>query len=146
MGNQPGNNDFSYAGLEHIFEPIARCVRNYCEAFGISGQLAQCGPDEIARMAHDLRLRPAELVGLARKGPEAARLLPRMLVALGIDPKNLAVGNAAVLRDLQRLCIACGNKRICLHRIEGGTAAENYADFCPNAYTLDALFKSNSDP
>jgi Family of unknown function (DUF6455) len=91
-------------------------------------------------------VRPDELAGLARKGPQAARLLPKMLQALGVDPKELATENAIAMRDLQHICINCGNKRFCEHALAQGNAAENYWDFCPNALTLDALFKLNASP
>jgi hypothetical protein len=46
-------------------------------------------------------------------------------------------------RDLQRLCITCGDKRRCEYEIAAGTAAKNKHEFCPNAETLDRLFKTS---
>jgi hypothetical protein len=146
MGKKPATDNFGYQGLEYVFASIARWINNYREAFSTAGQLAECAPEEVARISRDLMIGPAELAGLARKGPEAAKLLPKMLLALGVDPKNLEDNNPAVLRDLQRLCITCGYKRSCEHALGDGKAADNYHDFCPNAFTLEALFKANANP
>jgi hypothetical protein len=32
------------------------------------------------------------------------------------------------------------NKKRCEHELANGTAGEHFRDFCPNAFTLDALF------
>jgi hypothetical protein len=63
-----------------------------------------------------------------------------MLIALAVDPEALAKSNPAVMRDLQRLCVACSQKGRCQHELAEGTAAEHFREFCPNAFTLDALF------
>jgi hypothetical protein len=43
------------------------------------------------------------------------------------------------MRDLQRLCISCSEKQRCAHELDVGSAAEHFRQYCPNAYTLDAL-------
>jgi transcriptional regulator with XRE-family HTH domain len=139
MSSQPVENA-SYAGLESILNVIAQWVRKYRYARGIRDELMNCGPDEVANIARGLGVSPSELVNLASKGPEAATSLQKMLLALGVDPKSLASDDPIMMRDLQRLCIACGHKRECEHDLAAGTAAENYRDYCPNAYTLDDLF------
>jgi hypothetical protein len=63
-----------------------------------------------------------------------------MLAALHVDPKALAEADPINMRDLQRLCITCGDKKRCEHELSNGTAAENFREYCPNALTLDALF------
>jgi pyrroloquinoline quinone (PQQ) biosynthesis protein C len=132
--------------VDNIFTAIARWINNYREAFSTNLQLAECGSDEVARIAHDLMIPRAELANLARRGPEGARLLSRMLVALGVDPKVLAESDPATMRDLQRLCVNCDYKRSCEHALAQGKAAESYREFCPNAFTLDALFGAKSNP
>jgi hypothetical protein len=46
------------------------------------------------------------------------------------------------MRDLQRICIACGHKGRCRHDLAAGTAPSHYRDYCPNAMSLDVLFRS----
>ena len=130
-----------YRGLDEILGAIAHWVSNYRKARAAQAELAKCGTDEVARIAHDLGVSSEELYNLAGKSADSADLLQKMLVALGVDPKALAHDDPTVMHDLQRLCVMCGHKQQCAHEFDVGTAAENYRKFCPNAYTLDALFK-----
>jgi hypothetical protein len=130
-----------YPALEMVLDTIAGWVRKFRHASGLRAELARCDSEEVARTAHDLGMSARELVGLASKGPHAADQLLKLLSALGIDPKALAFDEPATMRDLQRLCITCGHKGRCEHELAVGTAAESYRDFCPNAFTLEALRK-----
>jgi hypothetical protein len=130
----------TYPTLEPILDAIAHWVKNYRYAMGVRGELTRCDPAEVARTARDLGVSPRELADLASKGPHAADLLQELLVALGVDSKKLGLQDPATTRDLQRLCITCGNKRRCERELAAGTATQNYRSYCPNAFTLDALF------
>jgi hypothetical protein len=126
-----------------IFDAIANWVEKYRYAVGFSHELAHCGADEVARVAHDLGMSSDELVSLARQGPHAADQLPKLLRALGVDPHELASVEPATMRSLERVCITCGHKEQCEHDLAAGTAAQgNYSDYCPNAKSLAALFES----
>ena len=127
------------AGLDTIFESIARWVRNYRESLDNSRQLAQCSPEEVAAMANDLAVSSSDLMALAHKSPDSARLLYRMLAALGVDLAALAARDPMVMRDLERLCVSCSHKRQCAHDLAEGKGGAHYKDYCPNAYTLDML-------
>jgi len=135
-GNEP-----IYETLEPILDAIASWVKKYRYAAGLRGELARCGPDEVALTARELGLSADELWRIARKGPQAADLLQKMLLALGVNPKTLASQDPMIMRDLQRLCITCAQKKQCRHELAAGTADENFREFCPNAFTLEALFE-----
>ena len=135
-GNEP-----IYETLEPVLDAIASWVKKYRYAAGLRGELARCGPDEVALTARELGLSADELWRIARKGPDAADLLQKMLLALGVNPKTLASQDPMIMRDLQRLCITCAQKKRCRHELAGGTAGKNFREFCPNAYTLKALFE-----
>jgi hypothetical protein len=132
--------------LATIYESIARWVRRYRESLDNSRQLAQCGPDEVAAMAQDLMISPSDLMALAGKSPDSARLLYRLLSALGVDPAALGARDPMVMRDLERLCVTCSHKRQCTHDLAAGTGAAHYKDYCPNAYTLDMLVAAQPAP
>jgi hypothetical protein len=136
-GEQP-----AYPTLERVLNAIADWVKKYRYAAGLRDELARCGPEEVAHTAHELGLSSRALYGLARKGPHAADQLQKMLLALGVDPKILVSQDPLLMRDLQRLCIMCDQKKKCRHELAAGTAAQNYHDFCPNAFTLETLFKT----
>jgi hypothetical protein len=127
--------------IETILEGIADWVSKYRHKF--NNQLAACTPDEVMRVAKDLRLTKDELQELARKGPDSADLLLKMLVALNVDPKSLEKADPQIMQDLQRLCTTCGVKKRCERELAHGTAGERFRDFCPNAFTLDALLNRN---
>lgn len=138
MENRPAQS--AYSGVDSIFGAIARWVKNYRDTVDTAHQLRGCGPDEVAAIARDLALAPPDLLTLTRGGPDGARLLQEMLKALGVDPAALAQQDPLVMRDLQRLCVSCGYKRQCERDLAEGRLAENYHDYCPNAYTLEMLF------
>jgi len=129
-----------YAGLGQVFGAIAEWVSNYRKACAARDELANCGADEVARIASDLGLQSNELATLTSKGPHSADLLLKMLGALGVDPTKLANAEPAVMHDLQRVCVTCARKQECMHEFDCETAGTNFRNFCPNAYTLDALF------
>ena len=139
----PDSHSPKHPTVELVFDAIADWVNKYRLRFG-DGGLEQCGPDDVKQMASDLGLSAGELKDMASKGPGAADLLGKMLVALGVDPEVIARTDPAVMRDLQRLCAACAHKSQCRHELADGTAAGHFHDFCPNAYTLDALFEEKA--
>ena len=141
MNQQPTAHP-DYETLQTVLNSIAQWVTKFCNARGISSDLANCGPEEVARIARDLRVHPRELAMIAKKGPKAADLLQKLLVALGIDAKGLEHDDPLVMRDLQRLCTTCTDKRQCQFDLANGVIANNFRDYCPNAFTLDALLKA----
>jgi hypothetical protein len=106
------------------------------------GLSANCGAEEVAAIAGDIGLSTQELEFIASKGPHAADELPKLLRALGVDPQKLASRRGTTLRDLQRICITCGHKAQCQHELTAGTAAAHYHDYCPNAISIEELFRS----
>jgi hypothetical protein len=133
-----------HATAEAVAHAIADWVNKYRYKFGYDGGLEQCAPEEVQQIAKDLGIPAGELRAMASKGPRAADLLQKMLVALEVDPDALMKSDPATMRDLQRLCISCANKKRCQHELAEGTAAAHFHEFCPNAFTLDAIFQQNA--
>ncbi len=126
-----------YPRVEYVLDAIADWMTRYRATRAQQTELGSCDAEEVARIAHDIGISKDDLVSMAKKGPNSAALLERMLVALGVNAE--AHKDAAVLHDLQRLCVTCGHKQQCTHELASGNAAEHFRQFCPNAYTLDAL-------
>jgi hypothetical protein len=138
----PGDvNQAKHSPLDIVLSAISNWVTKYRQLTGADNEFGYCTPDDVRQIAKDLGVPPTELRALASKGPGAADLLEKMLIALCVDPEALAKANPAVMRDLQRLCITCSHKGRCEHELAQGTAGEHYHEFCPNAFTLDALFQ-----
>jgi transcriptional regulator with XRE-family HTH domain len=129
-----------HGSIESIFGAIANWVTRYRQAAGLRRELAKCGSEEVAAMARDIGLSTQELELFASKGPNAADELPKLLRALGVEPKKLLSDRNRTLRDLQRICITCEHKTQCKHELAAGTAADHYRDYCPNAMSIDELF------
>lgn len=134
-----------YPPLDFVFNAISGWVNAVRERTNQLGEFGQCSPDEIRAIARDLKISTADLQAISRKGPGSAENLQKMLAALHIDRKAVDQGSPAVLRDLQRLCVTCGNKQRCEHEFDVGTAAEHFHEYCPNSYTLDALLKQDAE-
>ena len=130
-----------YASLKWILKSVAHWLGRYRPARGFRHDMMNCNADDVAAIARELGISPGELAEIAKKGPHAADLLQKLLVVLGVDANGLAHDNPLVIRDLQRLCVTCGFKRRCECDLERGASAENFRDYCPNAFTLDALIK-----
>jgi len=91
------------------------------------------------RIACDLRVSPDDLEQLVRNGPHAADELPKLLKTLGIDEATLANTQPFLLRDMERVCAMCEQKRQCDRDLADGTSAERYQDYCANAPTIERL-------
>jgi hypothetical protein len=130
-----------YDSLRLVLKSIVQWLRKYQHARDMCNDLANCGPDEVANIAHDLSLSPSELAVLARSGPNAADLLHDMLNVLGLDKNALETDDPLVMRDLERLCTTCREKSQCRFDLANGIIADNFRDYCPNAFTLDALLQ-----
>ena len=91
------------------------------------------------RIACDLRVSPDDLEQLVRNGPHAADELPKLLKTLGIDEATLANTQPFLLRDMERVCAMCEQKRQCDRDLADGTSAERYRDYCANAPTIERL-------
>ena len=96
-------------------------------------------PGELERVASELKVTPADLEMLVRQGSQAAKELPEMLKALGIDEAALWRAEPALLLDMERVCSFCKHKRQCHQELAAGTAPANYVEYCRNADTFDAL-------
>lgn len=129
-----------HSPIELIFGAVANWVTRYRQAVGLKRELAKCAPEEVAAIARDIGLSTRELESIARKGPNAADELPKLLRALGVDPQKILSDRNGALRDLQRICTSCGHKAQCKHELAAGTAANHYHSYCPNAVPIDELF------
>ena len=126
-----------YPVVEAVIDRFARWLKHRREI----ADSCNCNSEEYARIAHDLNLSAAELNTLVRHGAHAGDQLPKMMQALRLDPDAIRRVEPMVMRDLERVCALCEHKRQCGHELAAGKAAEDYAEFCPNADTLSSLTK-----
>jgi uncharacterized protein YjiS (DUF1127 family) len=124
-----------YPRVEFLIDAFASWLKHRREL----NELRQMDRGEFDRIADDLRVTPDDLEELVRQGTHAADELPEMLKALGIDEAALARAEPLVLRDMERVCAMCQQKRQCDRDLAAGTAAAHYEDYCLNASTIDQL-------
>jgi uncharacterized protein YjiS (DUF1127 family) len=113
-----------YPRVEFLIDAFASWLKHRREL----NELRQMDRGEFDRIADDLRVTPDDL-----------NELPEMLKALGIDEAALARAEPLVLRDMERVCAMCQQKRQCDQDLAAGTAAAHYEDYCLNASTIDQL-------
>ncbi|MFZ2156234.1 MAG: hypothetical protein WAV72_08960 [Bradyrhizobium sp.] len=127
---------------EHPFPRVELLMNTFADWLRHRRELSEIRQMDTAdfdRIASDLRVSPGVLDTLVRQGPHAADELPKMLKVLGIDEADLARTQPLVLRDMERVCALCANKRECDRDLAAGTAAEHYEGYCLNAPTIDSL-------
>jgi transcriptional regulator with XRE-family HTH domain len=127
--------DHPYARVELLIDTFADWLKHRREL----NEMRQLDRSDFNRIASDLRVSPGELDALVRQGPHAADELPKLLRALGIDQADLARTQPLVLRDMERVCALCRQKRQCDRDLAAGTSAEHYEGYCLNAPAIDAL-------
>jgi len=124
-----------------VLDAITRWTKKYRSTRDAHDELRWCGQEEEIKIARDLGVSAGDLRTLATKAPGAANYLSMMLHALSLDRLRLAKDDPAIVRDLQRTCIFCGQKSRCRHELADGTARQHFREFCSNSHTLDALLR-----
>src|SRR5262245_1599223 len=80
-----------------------------------ANDVARLDQPERACIARDLGLSMNVVGILAAQGENAADLLVGLMETVGLNPDNV---DAAVMRDLQRCCLLCDEKVLCVHEVE----------------------------
>ena len=111
-------------------------------------ETARLGSDKLEYLAHDPRVPDSGLCTIA--GGQADDLLRRRMLALGLDPYEIALSDPALLRHLQRCCGLCESRDDCvpdLARTSAGQAwpgRDDWRDYCENALALEMLLALRS--
>jgi uncharacterized protein DUF6455 len=129
-----------FPGFGPIMNVVVEWGRLCRVAFGGRDELVQSLRQESVRAAHAFAAQTAGLMQSVPGWPQAAILLRRMMIALGLDPDSPALKDHAAIGELQRTCAACEHKPECADDLANGTAAENFYAYCPNAKTLDSIY------
>jgi len=125
----------NYPVVESVIDLFTRWLERRREI----AELCTCDAISREKIAIDLGVSPGELDQLIRRGPHAADELPKMMAAIGLDAKAIARAQPLVMRDLERVCALCEQKKQCGRDLAAGTAAQHYKEYCVNAETLAVL-------
>jgi len=96
--------------------------------------------EEMERLRAHVRGRPDDLRWLVGREPGSTELLCHMMEVVGVDERKVP---ERTMRELERNCSQCQAKYHCADEIGHGRAANSFEEFCPNAWTLDALQEKN---
>jgi hypothetical protein len=123
-----------------FFDRLARLWRVSASRRSTVAALADWGPAEAARIAHDIGLGgAAELRVLAGKWPDSTDLLSRRMRQINLDAAKIVQVEPQVVRDLERVCTLCASKRRCSRDFVKGQSASSWQAYCLNTMTLRAL-------
>jgi hypothetical protein len=123
---------------DSLRERIIRRWRGWRARRADLAALSRCDAAESERIARDTGVDSAGLHDLVARGGDAD-LLPRRMAALGLDADATARQEAAVMRDMQRLCSLCQSKGRCEHDLDVAARAPHWETYCPNAGVLSDL-------
>jgi hypothetical protein len=111
-------------------------------------ETARLGSGNLEYLTHDLKAADSDLCTVA--GGHSDDLLRRHMLALDLDPYELALSDPALLRHLRRRCALCRSQEDCasdLARASAGQAwqgRDDWRDYCENALALEMLIALRS--
>jgi hypothetical protein len=111
-------------------------------------ETARLGSDKLEYLTHNPKVSSSDLCTIA--GGRADDLLRRRMLALQLDPYEMALSDPALLRHLQRCCRLCESRKDCasdLVRSSAGQAwqgRDDWRDYCENALALEMLIALRS--
>jgi hypothetical protein len=118
---------------------VGEWLKSWWERSTALAELEACSGPEMERVARDAGIGVSDLRVLAGKWPSSADLVERRMAVLGLDAVEVEAEQPAVMRDLQRVCSLCDNKRVCEHDLDRSPANAAWREYCPNTGTLAVL-------
>jgi hypothetical protein len=106
-------------------------------------ETARLGSDNLEYLTHDRKGAGSDPCPVV--GGHDDDLLRRLMLALELDPYELALSDPALLRHLRRRCALCQSREDCasdLARASAGQACQgqdDWRDYCENALALEML-------
>jgi hypothetical protein len=132
----------SWPFIQNVVAPLADWWRRHASVQRNLASLDAFSQEEMARIAQDVGVAPAELRSLATHCSDAANLLERRLSALGVDLTQLHRDRPAELRDMARLCTMCDSKGRCSRDLAADPKDPAWRTYCPNETALVALARA----
>ena len=111
-------------------------------------ETARLGSDNLEYLTHDLKAADSDLCTVVRGHSDD--LLRRLMLALDLDPYEMALSDPALFGHLRRRCALCQSREDCasdLARASAGQACQgcdDWRDYCENALALEMLIALRS--
>ena len=129
-----------------IFRGLLRNWRKWGRNPATVAELSRLDAADVEGVARDVGLTSADLRTLAGKWPDSAELLSQRIAGLHIDERKLCDEKPKVLRDMQRTCALCVEKRQCEHDLDRQVKDLNWEKYCPNTTTIRSLLAERNSP
>lgn len=114
-----------------------RWLESWRKARELKRDFAGCSGSEIDRVLFEAGLTRNDLENLARHSYGPEHLLPQRLAAEGIDPDQMRRFEAAVYREIQRVCAGCRSVQQCESDLGSQDAVQaDWKNYCLNADTI----------
>ncbi len=123
-------------------EPVStghRLLARLWEWWQRRSELDTMDPEELARIAKDLGTTGRELKDLAARGPDAADLLHERMRVLGLSRADVDRVMHGLMRDMERTCICCDQKRVCKKDLAAQSEDGTWGGYCPNVVALTGV-------
>jgi hypothetical protein len=109
---------------------------------------ARLGSDNLEYLTHDLKAADSDLCTVA--GGHSDDLLRRLMLALNLDPYELALSDPALFGHLRSRCALCHSREDCASDLARASAGQvwqghdDWRDYCENALALEMLIALRS--
>jgi hypothetical protein len=121
-----------------------RWLEAWRKARDLKRDFAGCSGAEIDRVLFEAGLTRSDLENMARHSYGPDNLLPQRLAAEGIDADKLHRFEAAVYREIYRVCAGCRSVGRCESDLQSHDAIQaDWRSYCLNADTITALSTEN---
>lgn len=127
---------------EHGVPAIGRLLEWWHETrdrWARMAELRSLAPDELERVACDFGVSASELMDMAERPGGTQGLLEKRLAALNLDPEEIRALSPMILRDLERTCSMCPERKQCKDDMAVSALEPGWESYCPNSGTLRTL-------
>jgi len=111
-------------------------------------EAARLGSDKVEYLTHGREMSNPDLCTVG--GRHVDDLLRRRMLAFDLDPYELALSDAALLRHLERCCALCESRKDCASALARASTdrawqgRDDWRDYCENALVLEMLMALQS--
>lgn len=117
-----------------------RWLESWRKSRELKRDFAGCSGSEIDRVLFEAGLTRNDLENLARHSYGPENLLPQRLAAEGIDPDVMRRFEAAIYREIQRVCAGCRSVNQCESDLGSKDQVQaDWKSYCLNADTITEL-------
>jgi hypothetical protein len=125
--------------MEEATMGLGAKIREWQANWAQSHEFDALDKDQRDALARDIGVSADMLPILVARGPNAGAELPRLMEALSLDPERIRQIHAALMRDMSLACSGCTAAVRCRGDLAHGRSMSHFADYCPNAETLQEL-------